>query len=169
MVVNKSICKFFENTVNEIRNTVDEKLFLKATKLIYNYLVTDVIGMLISKNIKFDDLKMSVNNFSKLIGLIINDKVSSRAAKIILEKIIIDDSDPEIVMKDNGLEQVSNDEEIRKFVLDVLGENPKSVDEYKSGKIAVLQFLIGKTMGKAKGAGNPGKIKEILEMELNKQ
>lgn len=168
LVVNKSVCDFFENTVNEIRDIIDEKKLLKAIKLVYNYLVTDVIGVLMAKNMQFNDLKMSVSNFSKLIELIVNDRVSSRAAKIILEKIVTDNNDPEIVMKDNGLEQVSNDEEISKFVLDVLAENSKSVEEYKAGKIAVLQFLIGKTMSKAKGAGNPGKIKEILELELNK-
>jgi aspartyl-tRNA(Asn)/glutamyl-tRNA(Gln) amidotransferase subunit B len=78
------------------------------------------------------------------------------------------ENDPEKIMQENNLEQVSNDDTLQKMVLEVLSENEKSVSEYKSGKITVLQFLIGKTMAKAKGAGNPGKIKEMMEKELSK-
>jgi len=99
--------------------------------------------------------------------LIVEDKISSRGAKIILEKMIDGIPDPEKIMKDNNLEQVSNDVEIEKMITEVLAENQKSAEEYKSGKTAVIQFLIGKTMAKAKGAGNPGKIKEIIEKMLN--
>lgn len=168
-VLNPNVFEYFEKTVLEIKNILkNEDLLLKSYELIYNYLATDILGYISLKNIDFNKISISPINFAKLINLIVEDKISSRGAKIILEKIIEEDNDPEIVMKEEGLEQVSNNEELRKFVLDVLEENPKSVQEYIEGKVTVLQFLIGKTMAKAKGAGNPAKIKEIIEKELNK-
>jgi len=168
-VLNPNVFEYFEKTVLEIKKILkNEDLMLKSYELIYNYLATDILGYISLKNIDFNKISISPVNFAKLINLIVEDKISSRGAKIILEKIIEEDNDPEIVMKEEGLEQVSNDEELRKFVLDVLEENVKSVQEYMAGKVTVLQFLIGKAMAKAKGAGNPAKIKEIIEKELNK-
>jgi len=168
-VLNPNVFEYFEKTVLEIKKILkNEDLILKSHELTYNYLATDILGYISLKNIDFNKISISPVNFAKLINLIVEDKISSRGAKIILEKIIEEDNDPEIVMKEEGLEQVSNDEELRKFVLDVLEENVKSVQEYMAGKVTVLQFLIGKAMAKAKGAGNPAKIKEIIEKELNK-
>jgi len=168
LVVNDLISDCFEQTVREVKKFFnDQEKINKANNLIYNYLVTDILGWLTNKNILFNDLKISVNDFAKLINLIVEDKISSRGAKIILEKMIDGIPDPEKIMKDNNLEQVSNDVEIEKMITEVLAENQKSAEEYKSGKTAVIQFLIGKTMAKAKGAGNPGKIKEIIEKMLN--
>jgi aspartyl-tRNA(Asn)/glutamyl-tRNA(Gln) amidotransferase subunit B len=167
-VINSAVFEYFENTVFEIKNILkDSKNLQKAYELIYNYLVTDILGYVGLKNIKFSDIKISVINFAKLINLIIDNRISSRGAKDILEKIIENDNDPETIMKENGLEQVSNSDDLLKIVLEVLSENEKSVLEYKSGKVTVIQFLIGKTMAKAKGSGNPGMIKELIEKELN--
>ena len=168
-VINPEVFEYFQKTVFEIKNILkDSNNLQKSFELIYNYLVTDILGYVSLKNINFKEIKISVLNFAKLINLIIENRISSRGAKMILEKIIQDDNDPEIVMKENGLEQVSNSEDLLKIVLEVLSENEKTVLEYKAGKVSVIQFLIGKTMAKAKGAGNPGMIKELIERELNK-
>jgi len=168
-VINSEVFEYFQKTVFEIKNILkDSNNLQKSFELIYNYLVTDILGYVSLKNINFKEIKISVLNFAKLINLIIENRISSRGAKMILEKIIQDDNDPEIVMKENGLEQVSNSEDLLKIVLEVLSENEKTVLEYKAGKVSVIQFLIGKTMAKAKGAGNPGMIKELIERELNK-
>jgi aspartyl-tRNA(Asn)/glutamyl-tRNA(Gln) amidotransferase subunit B len=169
LTINNSICEFFEKTILEIKKIInDQNKIDQAINLVYNYLVTDILGGLTLKNISFNDLKITPISFSKLIELIINDRISSRGAKIILEKMIECENDPERIMKDNNLEQVSNDDLLQKMISEVLSENIKSVEEYRSGKVTVLQFLIGKTMAKAKGAGNPGKIKEMIEKELSK-
>lgn len=168
LVVNEFISDFFENTIKELDRVIDN--FVKneqAINLVYNYLVTDILGGLTNRNLKFDDLKITPNEFAKLIKLIIDNRISSRGAKIILEKMLAGENDPASIMISNNLEQMSNDEELQKMILEILSENDKSVQEYKSGKSTVLQFLIGKTMAKAKGAGNPSKIKELIEKILN--
>ena len=168
LVVNNSISDFFENTIKVLSDAIDNLTKNEqAINLVYNYLVTDILGGLMNRNLEFNDLKIMPNEFAKLIKLIIDNKISSRGAKIILDKMLVGETDPEGIMISNNLEQMSNDDELEKMILEVLNENDKSVQEYKSGKTTVLQFLIGKTMAKAKGAGNPGKIKELIEKILN--
>ncbi len=159
LVINNSISDFFEKTMKELDTS--------AVNLVYNYLVTDILGGLMNHDLTFSDLKITPNDFAKLIKLIINDKISSRGAKIILDKMLMGENDPEKIMTVNNLEQMSNDDELQTIILEVLNENDKSVQAYKLGKTTVLQFLIGKTMAKAKGAGNPGKIKELIEKMLS--
>ncbi|HRZ29355.1 MAG TPA: hypothetical protein P5052_00975 [Candidatus Paceibacterota bacterium] len=167
LVVNNLISDFFEKTNVELKILIGDNLVTDQTvNLIYNYLVTDILGGLVNKNLTFNDLKISPIEFAKLIKLLVENKLSSRGAKIILEKMLMGEKDPETIMKNNNLEQVSNDEELQKMIELVLNENDKSVQEYKSGKVTVLQFLIGKTMAKTKGSGNPEKIKELLEKML---
>lgn len=167
LVVNSLVCDFFEKANAELKILMNvDKTNDQATNLIYNYLVTDVLGGLTNGGTTFSDLKITAIEFAKLIKLLVDNRISSRGAKIILEKMLNGELDPEMIMKNNNLEQVSNDEELQKIIQEVLNENEKSVQEYKLGKITVLQFLIGKTMAKAKGAGNPGKIKELLEKML---
>jgi aspartyl-tRNA(Asn)/glutamyl-tRNA(Gln) amidotransferase subunit B len=82
--------------------------------------------------------------------------------------LLTEGGDPETVAKARGLEQVSDTESLRKVVQAVIESNPEVADEYRAGKEALIQFLVGKAMKETRGAGNPGLIKELLTEELKK-
>ena len=94
-------------------------------------------------------------------------KLSSRAAKDILVMMLNEDSDPEIIAEKNGLLQKSDEGEIKKIVAEIVSKNPSVAEDYKKGKDAALQFLVGQGMKSTRGSANPELLKKILIEMIN--
>jgi aspartyl-tRNA(Asn)/glutamyl-tRNA(Gln) amidotransferase subunit B len=75
--------------------------------------------------------------------------------------------DPETIAKEHGLIQSHDAESLRSAVKSVLTDETKAVLEYRTGKEAALQYLIGKSMKATKGAGNPALLKDLIVQEVN--
>ncbi len=74
--------------------------------------------------------------------------------------------DPSNIVADKGLGQVSDDDQLRRIVQDMLNANPAEVDKARAGKVQVVQFLMGKVMAETKGRANPQKVQEMIRVEL---
>jgi aspartyl-tRNA(Asn)/glutamyl-tRNA(Gln) amidotransferase subunit B len=70
------------------------------------------------------------------------------------------------IMDREGLRQISDSDALGKIVDEVIAGNPKQVEQYKSGKTAVLGFLVGQIMKASKGQANPGAVNELLKAKL---
>ncbi|MCH7604604.1 Asp-tRNA(Asn)/Glu-tRNA(Gln) amidotransferase subunit GatB [Patescibacteria group bacterium] len=165
-VMNKDLGEYFEQVVSELDVEASDKELPKRTKLAANYLVSDLLGLLHGKSVEGEDFHITAENFAELINLVSNDKVSTPAAKAILKVMYETGADPTHVMEDKGLAQVSGEAEIKAIARDVIGKNPKAVDDYKRGKEQALKFLVGQLMAQTKGAVNPQAAATILEFLL---
>lgn len=105
-------------------------------------------------------------DLSKLINLINNDTISSTAAKKVLVQMFKNPDDPEKIIKESGLFQVSDEGEITDMVNEILINNPQSVADYKSGKDRAFGFLVGQVMKLSGGRANPQIINKILKEKL---
>jgi aspartyl-tRNA(Asn)/glutamyl-tRNA(Gln) amidotransferase subunit B len=141
-------------------NTDKDKEFVK---LAANYITSDLIALM--KEEDNDDLPSS-ENFSKLINMILNNEISSRGAKDILAIMVKENKDPEMIAEDKGLKQESDEETLSQMVDQIISENQKVVGEYKKGKEASLQFLIGQGMKLSKGSANPQVLKRLFEEKI---
>lgn len=140
----------------------DETLIALAA----NYLISDVAGWYTKQGVSEYE-NFSPATFAKLIELIGNGSLSSRGAKDVLLLILEGDArEPEVIAKEKGLVQVSDPEALRASVREVMGQQEAAVAEYKAGKEAALQFLVGQTMKATKGAGNPATLRTLLLEEL---
>ena len=155
---------YFEQIISHLGN--DKNLI----KLAENYITSDLIGF--AKKESSENWKMQVINFSKkitpeffakLIKMVGENKISSRGAKDILAIMYAEGGDPEKIAEEKGLLQKSDPEALRKVVQKIISEQPKVVAEYKSGKTASLQFLIGQGMKESRGSANPGLLKTLFE------
>ncbi|MCR4276474.1 MAG: Asp-tRNA(Asn)/Glu-tRNA(Gln) amidotransferase subunit GatB [Candidatus Parcubacteria bacterium] len=106
-------------------------------------------------------------SFAKLIRMFDSKELSSRGAKDVLLIMIKQGGDPETIAKEHNLIQVHDTGLLGTVVDTVLKNEEKAVEEYKSGKIAALQYLVGKAMKESKGAGNPEALREIFLAKLN--
>jgi aspartyl-tRNA(Asn)/glutamyl-tRNA(Gln) amidotransferase subunit B len=70
------------------------------------------------------------------------------------------------IMEREGLKQISDAGELEAIVVQVLASNPKQVEQYKSGKTAVLGFLVGQVMKASRGQANPAVVNETLKRKL---
>lgn len=172
LVDDKNFADFFEAAVSELA-TRDElatsAIEKKPKELLLNYLTSDLAGLMNEFGTELPKIKVTAEQFAELIDLITDGKINSRQAKDILRKMFETGDDPEDIISKSGIQAVSDEGSIKTVVLEVIVENPKAIKDFKKGKSASLQFLVGKTMAKLRGAGNPETIKRILEQELTRQ
>ena len=171
LVDDKNFADYFEAAVSELatRDELTTSTIGKTPKeLLFNYLTSDLAGLMNEEGGGLPGIKIIPEQFAELIDMIADGKINSRQAKDVLRKMFETGENPEDIISKEGLETVSDEGSIKTIVLEVLGENQKAVDDFKKGKAASLQFLVGKAMAKLRGAGNPDTIKKILERELTK-
>jgi aspartyl-tRNA(Asn)/glutamyl-tRNA(Gln) amidotransferase subunit B len=133
--------------------------------LAVNYFVSDLAGIYANAT---SEVKINPDTFTKLIRMIGSSQLSSRGAKDTLAIMATEGGDPEDVAKAHSLMQVSDTGALLKAVQQVIAANEAVATEYKAGKEASLQYLVGQAMKATKGAGNPGTLKELLITELKK-
>ena len=136
-------------------------------KLSANWMLTEVLRVLKEKNIGIEKFPVSSGNIAKLITLIKTNVISSKIAKEVFEMLLSEDKDPEIIVKEKGLIQITDNSEIEKIVEQVLEENQQSVEDYKAGKSNALKYLVGQAMRLSKGKANPQMINELILKKLD--
>jgi aspartyl-tRNA(Asn)/glutamyl-tRNA(Gln) amidotransferase subunit B len=156
-----TLAEFFEDGVSELRADVPDA----GVATLYNYLTTDLRGLMNEAGIPFDEIKIDPEHLAHLATLVDGEKLTSRQAKDILKNMFETGLDPEDIVKNEKI-GTSDVAEIETVVEKVIAENPNAVADYKKGKTASLQFLIGKAMGVLKGRAKPDMLKEIFEKRL---
>jgi aspartyl-tRNA(Asn)/glutamyl-tRNA(Gln) amidotransferase subunit B len=151
---------------NEILLTYFEELLAlgltgEAVALSVNYLLTDFSPILLAAN--SSDRVLSPMHFKEIIALISDKKISSRVAKDIIIATGLSDTDPLVYANENNLINNFTPETILLLVQGVVDANTIVVTEYKAGKVASLQFLLGQAMKQTKGAVDPVQLKKIFE------
>lgn len=136
-------------------------------KLSSNWVSTEVLRILKEKNISIEEFSVSPENLGKLIVLIKNNTISSKIAKEIFEVLLTEDRDPGEIVKEKGLVQITDNNEIEKIVDTVLGENAQSIEDYKAGKDKAMGFLVGQAMKLSKGKANPKIVTDIILSKIS--
>jgi aspartyl-tRNA(Asn)/glutamyl-tRNA(Gln) amidotransferase subunit B len=136
-------------------------------KLSSNWVLTEVLRILKEKSISIEEFSVSPENLGKLILLIKNNTISSKIAKEVFEVLLTENKDPEIIVKEKGLIQITDNNEIEKIVDTVLSENSQSVADYKAGKDKAMGFLVGQAMKLSKGKANPKMVTDIILSKIS--
>ena len=172
LVSDKPLADYAEHVVSELEEWIDstgdtwERQKNKLAKLTANWLVSELFKHLNANNQTIRDIKISPENFAELMTLVYQDKVNSSAAQTILKVMYEKGSDPTDVMYELGLEQMDDTAELEAVVNSILAANPDQVAQFKAGKTAVAQFLVGRVMAETKGKANPKKVQEIMKKIL---
>jgi len=152
------------------KNTADyfEKCsaLYKNPKTITNWIMGDISAYMKDNNILIKDLNLKPEHLSSMLKMIDNGVITGKIAKTLLIEVIQTGKDPEALVKEKGLEQISDIGLIEAEIGGVIAENPKSVEDFKNGKDNAIMFLVGKVMQKTKGKANPNKVNEMLREKL---
>jgi len=132
-----------------------------------NLLTTDLLGYLNKNFIKLNEIKLNKDNFIDLVNSIKNGKISSKQGKEILNILIEKGGNVDLIIKELGFEQISDESLLIEIIKNVLQANLSSVSDYKEGKDRAVKFLMGQIMKETKGQANPSKVNELLIKELN--
>ncbi len=145
-----------------------EKKKKKLAKLVAGWLLSKLGGLMKARAIDIRILKISPENFAEFITLLATGKISNKNAMVILEDMIEKGSDPSQVMEERRLGKLEDEGLIAEAVENVLKNHPNEVARYKAGKTELLQFFIGMVIKETEGNADPGIVKNILSIKLEK-
>lgn len=158
LTATKEMADFFEATI-ELGADV---------KQASNWLMGEVSGYM-NKHLKeLHELKITPEGLAKMIKLIDDGTISTKIAKTVVTELIENGGDPEAIVKEKGLVQISDEGQLRDIIQQVLAENEQSVEDFKAGKKKALGFLVGQTMKATKGQANPQMVNKLLAEEIEK-
>jgi aspartyl-tRNA(Asn)/glutamyl-tRNA(Gln) amidotransferase subunit B len=132
-----------------------------------NYIVSD-LGGYYAKSGTPEYEQITPEAFLALMKMIEAGELSSRGAKDVLLVMAEVGGSPKEIASEKGLLQVSDPEALRKTIQELLAAHPDVIKEYKEGKVALLQFLVGQAMKATKGAGNPSVLRELILEQVGK-
>lgn len=169
LVQEKNVGDFFEEAVSEFRS-VDAKHKkepdVEKSKIIFNLISSDMRGLMVGKGVGYQDLKTNPADISRLAEFFHLGKISSRAMKDILVEMFETGQNPEEIITAKNLLQVSDSNELEAVVEKVIQNNPAPVKDFKAGKEASLQFLVGQIMKETKGRANPKDLIELIKKQI---
>ncbi len=148
----REMAELFENTV----------ALGAEPKTVSNWLLGETLRLLSERNEESRDIRFTPDKLYKLIKLVKDGTLNNTVAKEIFEKLYDDNIDPEEYAKINGLEQSSDEEEIRKLCIKAMEDNPGAVEDFRNGKDRALGFLVGCVMRENKGKVEPNTLKRIM-------
>jgi aspartyl-tRNA(Asn)/glutamyl-tRNA(Gln) amidotransferase subunit B len=153
--------KFLSKYYEEVISVTDEY------KIASNWVIGEVLAAINDKKIDISDFPVSPLNLGKLINLIKVGTISGKIAKEIFSVMLASNADPEIIVKEKNLVQISDTSEIETIIQKIIDANKDQVEEYRSGKEKVFGFFVGQVMKESKGKANPKIVNEILKKILS--
>ena len=163
----RELSKYFEEVVSELAEWIgsmgDRVSRPRAIKLVASYLTTDFQKLRKETTSAVSDTLITPENFAELVALIYEDKISSAAAKQVLELMFRTGADPTDIIREKNLGQESSQEALGAIVRDVIAANEPIVAQVKSGKTNAIQALVGAAMKASGGKGNPALLRQMIE------
>ena len=156
LVQEKKLAEYFEDCVREGA----------GAKSASNWIQTELLAMLNSKNIAIEDCPINFKAFAGLLKLMEAGTVSGKTAKDVLQEMAATGKAAEVIVKEKGLTQVSDTGLIEKAVEKAIAANPNAVAEFKAGKQKALGAIVGMVMKETGGKANPKIVNEILCQKL---
>lgn len=132
--------------------------------LVANMILSDVARLMTEES----GIPIAPEHFASIAQMSGDGRINSKTCRMLVNTLWESDTDPNKLVKEKGLEQISDSDTLTSFAKEVIAESQKIVADYQAGKKAAFQSLVGQIMKKTSGRGNPVKIQEILSALLDK-
>ena len=159
LVSDRDLSEYFENVLE------DSNLNPKMTA---NWIITEVLALAKKTYLSVKDYPVTSDNLRDLLLYVMDETISSKQAKEVLERMWENKENPRDIIENEGMKQISDINELDKIVDNIIKNNYKSVKEYQSGKDKLLGFFVGQVMKETKGQGNPKIVNQLLKEKLKK-
>lgn len=155
LVVEKETAAFYEDVAKG-----------RDPKAAANWVITNLFGALNKKGISITESPVTAENLGKLIDLIADDTISGRIAKDVFEVMVEEGKDPEAIVEEKGLKQITDTGPIEAAIDQVMADNPDKLAEYRGGKDKLIGWFVGQVMKQTGGKANPAMLNELLRKKL---
>ena len=144
-----------------------EGLAGKAAQVVANLIVNEMAGYLKAAGTSLEDSGIAPAQVASLAKLLAEDAISSNQAHEVFEAMAQSGDDPEKIVDERGMRQVSDAGALQPIVDQVLANCPDQAQQYRDGNQKVIGFLVGQCMKASRGSGNPKLFNELLRASLS--
>jgi len=156
LTASKALADFFEECTHLHRDV----------KLVSNWIMSELLGHLNREGKEITESPVTPAQLAALLKLIQEAVISGKIAKVVFEEMYQTGKSPEAIIREKGLIQITDREELGRIVDQVLAENPGPVADFRGGKEKALTALVGAVMRVTKGKANPQLINDLLREKL---
>jgi aspartyl-tRNA(Asn)/glutamyl-tRNA(Gln) amidotransferase subunit B len=137
-----------------------------SPKVVANWVLRDVLAALRERDAEIESLALAPEGFAALLRLVDEGRVTAKSARSLLPELLFAGGDPAALVRERGLEAVSDAGALEAAVAEVLGANPKAVASFQAGDEKSLNFLMGQVMRRTGGKADPARVRELLAQRL---
>lgn len=152
----RALADFFEACAKEYRKP----------KVISNWIMGDLLRELRLSGLEVEESLLKPHQLSKMIRMIDEGVISGKIAKTVFEEMYRSGKDPDVIVREKGLVQITDESAIEGYIERVIAENPKEVEAYRGGKDKLIGFFVGQVMKLSGGKANPAVVNEMLKRKL---
>ena len=134
-------------------------------KKIANWMMTELLREL--KGAEISDCLVSPRQLGELIEMVETGTISGKIAKTVFAEMLITAKDPQAIVSEKNLLQVSDESELLEMVKDIIAENPGQAQDFRDGKTKLMGYFVGQLMQKTKGKANPKLANKLFAKELS--
>ena len=156
LTANRDIAEYYEAVVNASRQP----------KLAANWITGDLAAVLHRADLEIAHCPIGPNDLATLITRTVDGTLSGKMAKEVFEAVWRREGDPDSVIADRGLAQISDAETIEMLVDEVIAGHPVQVEQFRAGKERVFGFFVGQIMKMTRGQANPQQVNQTLRRKL---
>jgi len=139
----------------------------RDAKMAANWVTTNLFGALKKNGKHISESPVSAENLGKLLDLIADNTISGRIAKDVFEEMVENGGDPEKIVEEKGLKQITDTGAIEGILDDIIANNPGQVEQYKGGNDKLIGWFVGQVMKASQGKANPGMVNKLLKDKLS--
>jgi aspartyl-tRNA(Asn)/glutamyl-tRNA(Gln) amidotransferase subunit B len=136
--------------------------FHNDPKMVSNWITSELLGHLNAAGQDITESKIKPEALGKLLQSMEKGEISGKIGKAVFEEMFNTGKDPATIIKEKGFTQISDEDTLHELISSVLEANPKSIEDYHSGKKRAMGFLVGQIMKETKGQANPQLVSELL-------
>lgn len=153
---NKEVADFFEKAAAG-----------HDAKKVANWMMSDFFAMLNKKHLEISQSPVSAENLGALVELISKEVISGKIAKDVFEIMSETGENPEKIVEEKGLKQVTDTSAIEAIIEKVIVDNPDNVAAYKNGKTNLAGWFVGQTLKLSQGKANPQIVNKLVKEKLD--
>jgi aspartyl-tRNA(Asn)/glutamyl-tRNA(Gln) amidotransferase subunit B len=136
-------------------------------KAVSNWMMGDLMRYLNEEGRSISECPLKPSQLAVMLRLIDDSTISGKLAKTVFDEMCRTGKDADVIVKEQGLVQISDKDAIESVVDETLARNPKEVGRYRAGEEKLLGFFVGQVMKQTKGKANPQILNDLLKRKLS--
>jgi aspartyl-tRNA(Asn)/glutamyl-tRNA(Gln) amidotransferase subunit B len=140
--------------------------YYRKPKSLSNWIMTELLALLSEAKKQIEECLVKPKQLGEMLEMVDDGTISRKIAKEVFSEMFTTGKAPKEIVKEKGLLQIKDEDELKKVVDIIISQNPDAVKDYRDGKKKAFGFLVGQIMRETKGRANPQMVNQILKERL---